>query len=155
MGRQCRADRGRRVRAICAAVAMLAVGACSPIYRDHGYVPTDEVLSQVAVGVDTRESVAETVGTPSSSGVLKDSGYYYVSQRMRTYTYNEPEIIDRQIVAISFDQRGVVSNIERFTLQDGNVVALSRRVTDSNIESLGFLAQLFGNVGRFDIGSNI
>lgn len=155
MGRQCRTKLGRMVRALCAVAALSATAACSPIYRDHGYVPSDEDLSEVVVGVDTRDSVADTVGTPSSAGVLNNSGYYYVSQRMRTYGYQEPEIVAREIVAISFDSNGVVTNVERFGLQDGKVVALSRRVTDSNIQGLGFLAQLLGNVGRFDIGSNI
>ncbi|SNS73906.1 outer membrane protein assembly factor BamE [Tropicimonas sediminicola] len=155
MGRQCRANLGRVVRALCAGTVLSVATACSPIYRDHGYAPSDEELSEVVVGVDTRDSVAETVGTPSSAGVLNNSGYYYVSQRMRTFGYQETEIVDRQIVAISFDSNGVVTNVERFGLQDGKVVALSRRVTDSNIQGLGFLAQLLGNVGRFDIGSNL
>ena len=43
----------------------------------------------------------------------------------------------REIVAITFDDSGVVRNIERFGLEDGNVVALSRRVTDSNVQGVG------------------
>ena len=54
------------------------------------------------------------------------------------------------MVAIRFDDNGVVSNIERFGLEDGNVVALSRRVSASNIEGIGFLRQLMGNLGRLD-----
>ncbi|WP_236545312.1 outer membrane protein assembly factor BamE [Tropicimonas marinistellae] len=155
MARQRRAVMGRSVRALCATAALLAFSGCTPLYRDHGYVPSDDDLAEIVVGVDTRDTVADSVGTPSSSGVLRDTGYYYVSQRMRTYTYHEPEIVDRQIVAISFDRNGVVSNVERFALEDGNVVALSRRVTDSNVQGLGFLSQLFGNVGRFEIGENL
>jgi len=33
------------------------------------------------------------------------------------------------------------------------VVALSRRVTDSNIEGVSFLRQLLGNLGNLDAGS--
>lgn len=155
MRRHCRAGFGHLARALCAAVCLVSIAACTPIYRDHGYAPSDDDLAGIIVGVDTRETVADTVGTPSSSGVLRDTGYYYVSQRMRTMTYHEPQIIDRQIVAISFDGDGVVSNVERFALEDGNVVALSRRVTNSSIQGLGFLAQLFGNVGRLQIGENL
>ena len=64
----------------------------------------------------------------------------------------EPEIVDRQVVAIRFDAGGRVSNIERFTLEDGRVVALSRRVTNSNVEGVGFLQQLMGSLGNIDAG---
>lgn len=63
----------------------------------------------------------------------------------------EPEIVDRQIVAIRFDDAGVVSNVERYTLQDGKVVPLSRRVTGNNANDVPFLTQLFGNVGGLDL----
>ncbi|WP_373050842.1 outer membrane protein assembly factor BamE [Thalassovita aquimarina] len=139
-------------RTAAAGLVMLAMAGCTALYRNHGYVPTDEDLSAVVVGVDTRDSVAETIGTPGATGVLNDSGYYYVQSRVRHYAYQRPEVVDRQVLAISFDKRGVVSNVERFTLEDGRVVPLTRRVTSSNIANKGFLRQLLGNIGQFRAG---
>jgi outer membrane protein assembly factor BamE (lipoprotein component of BamABCDE complex) len=153
MGRRCLEIKGRIGRALALCAALLVTSACTPLYDDYGYAPTDAELSEITVGVDTRETVAEAVGSPSSSGVLRDSGYYYVSQRTETFLYKEPQIIDREVVAVSFDGNGVVTNIERFGLRDGQVVALSRRVTNSNVQGLGFLRQLIGNVGALDLGS--
>lgn len=129
-----------------------ALVGCTKIYRNHGYVPSDEELSAVLVGVDTRETVETAVGAPTSSGVIRDTAWYYVGSRWEHYTYREPRPVDRQVVAISFDTRGTVSNIERFTLEDGRVIALSRRVTDSNIQGVSFLRQLLGSVGRISAG---
>jgi hypothetical protein len=61
-------------------------------------------------------------------------------------------VVDRELVAISFDSGGVVRNIERFGLQDGRVIALERRVTESGINSESFLRQLLGNVGTPNAG---
>ena len=135
-----------------ALVLVFAVAACSATFENHGYVPTDRELEEVIVGVDTRDTVADVIGQPSSAGVLNSSGYYYVQSRWRNYAYRAPEVIDRQVLAISFDDSGVVENIERFTLEDGRVIALSRRVTDSNIKGVSFLRQLLGNLGNFDAG---
>jgi outer membrane protein assembly factor BamE (lipoprotein component of BamABCDE complex) len=135
-------------------VAVACIGlaaACSPIVRTHGYVPPDDDLAEITVGRDTRETVAETLGSPGASGVIGDQGYYYVSQVVRQRGYRDPEVVDREIVAISFDAQGVVRNVERFGLEDGNVVALSRRVTDSNVQGIGFLRQLLGNLGRINL----
>lgn len=131
----------------------LGAAGCTPIYRNHGYVPSEEDLAAIRVGVDTRDSVAEAVGTPTASGVLNDSGFYYVASRVRHYGPREPKVISRELVAISFDRSGTVRNIERYGLEDGRVIPLNRRVTSSNVEDKTFLRQLLGNLGRFSPGT--
>ncbi|MEO1704112.1 MAG: outer membrane protein assembly factor BamE, partial [Pseudomonadota bacterium] len=107
----------------------------------------------IIVGVDTRTTVEDIIGRPSTSGVLTESAFYYLADRRRHFGVRAPQVLDRQLVAISFDGEGVVANIERFTLEDGRVVPLSRRVTDSAVQDSTFLRQLLGNLGRFDAGA--
>lgn len=146
---------GRKIIQGLAALCLVVVAGCAATYANHGYAPTDEELENVIVGVDTRGSVEETLGRPSSAGVLSEGGWYYISSRVRYFTYNEPEVIDRQLVAISFGKNDVVTNIERFTLEDGQVIALSRRVTDSGIAGVSFLQQLLGSVGRTNLADQL
>lgn len=131
---------------------VFTLAACSQKLRSHGYVPTPEDLQQVIVGVDTRDTIAEIVGRPSAAGLLSENAWYYVRDRFREYGLGQPRAVDREVVVISFDENGVVKNIERFGMEKGRVVVLSRRVTDSNVEGVGFLRQLFGNVGAIDLG---
>ena len=49
-------------------------------------------------------------------------------------------------------RNGQVENVERFGLEDGQVVALNRRVTTSNTRGVGFLRQLFSNIGNIGAG---
>jgi len=132
---------------------LVSVSACVSIYRNHGYVPTQEELAEIKVGVDTRLTVAENVGAPGSSGVLNDGNFYYVATRIRHNGARKPQIISRELVAISFTKSGVVSNIEQYSLADGQVVSFERRVTSSSIQNKTFLRQLLGNLGQFDAGS--
>ena len=83
--------------------------------------------------------------TSQAKGVLAESGWYYVRSEFEHAPVRGPQEIDRQVVAISFDDDNIVSNVERFGLERGQVVVLSRRVTDSNIEGVSFLGQLFGS----------
>lgn len=129
--------------------ALFWLAACSNIDRKHGYVPLNEDLEQIIVGVDTKETVAEVVGHPTTAGILSDGGWYYVKSSFRAYGFREAQEIDREVVAISFDSDGVVENIEQFGLEDGRAVPISRRVTDSNIKGVSFLRQLFGSFGNF------
>lgn len=137
----------------CQVVALglfLSLAACSPQYRNHGYMPLEEDIEQIEVGQDTRESVADKVGVPTSAGVLDESGYYYVRTRTRSIGPLARTPIEREVLAISFSSNGVVQNIERFGLERGQVVPLSRRVTSSPAGNQSFIRQLLGNLGRFN-----
>jgi outer membrane protein assembly factor BamE (lipoprotein component of BamABCDE complex) len=138
----------RPVRWAMAGLLVALTVACSPIFRNHGYVPSDEELALVAVGADTRDTVAEKVGRPTASGLLNDVGWYYVQSRFRTFGPRATQEIDRQVVAVTFADDGTVSNIERFGLEDGQVVALSRRVTETNVRGVSLIRQLLGNLGN-------
>ena len=126
----------------------LALSACTPTFRNHGYIPPEEDLQELVVGIDTRSTVEDVVGPPTAGGVLEDGNYFYVRSVVKTIGPRRPEVVDRQVLAISFDSEGVLSNIETFGLQDGRVVALTRRVTDNDVNNVSFLRQLIGNIGR-------
>ena len=128
--------------------AALILGGCAPQYQNHGYIPPADLLEQITVGVDTRATVAATVGVPASAGVLDNSGYYYVRSRRKTVAFFAPQEVEREVLAISFTENGVVQNIERFGLDRGRVVPISRRVTSSPVSNTSFLRQLLGNIGR-------
>jgi outer membrane protein assembly factor BamE (lipoprotein component of BamABCDE complex) len=136
----------RRHVVLVALVAGLA--ACSPIYRNHGYVPAEDELALIEVGRDTRETVGEKIGRPSTSGLLNDEGWYYVQSRYRHFGPREPKEIERQVLAITFNASGVVENVARFGLEDGKVVEISRRVTETNVKGLTLIQQLIGNFGN-------
>ena len=150
-GRHATAPRGVRVavRAALAAAALAALAGCSTQVRHHGYAPDELALSEIQVGRDNRETVAAAIGRPSAQGVLTDSGWFYVGSRWEQFAYRPPVEVEREVVAISFDARGTVANIERFGLEDGQVVPLSRRVTDSQVQGMGLAQQLMRNLGRF------
>ena len=82
--------------------------------------------------------------------VLRDSAWYYVQSRVESFTYHPPRVIDRAVLAINFDQRGVVRDIHRYGLEDGRVIDLETRTTDTGGRRMGVLEQLFGNILNLD-----
>ena len=139
---------GRRVAPwLASGILSLSLVACAATYRNHGYIPEPAELDQVAIGA-SREDVAALIGRPSAAGLLNDVGWFYVQSRWEHKGGRAPLEIDRQVVAITFTEAGTVANVERFGLERGRIVPLSRRVTDSNIKGISFLRQLFGSIGR-------
>lgn len=132
---------------------LVASSACSRIEKFHGYAPTQEDLNAVSVGQTTKDDVLSRFGPPTSRGVLANNAVYYVSSQFDHYGAFAPEEVDRQVVVIRFDSNDVTRNVERYTLQDGQVVSLDRRVTDDGIADVTFIGQLLGSLGRIDAGT--
>lgn len=136
-------------------VAIAGLAACAPVYRNHGFVPPETDLAQVVVGQTTQDELQGLIGRPSAQGLLTGSGWYYVGSRWRHYGALEPREINREVVAVSFDPNGVVSNVERFGQERGRVVVLSRRVTEGSVTEISLIGQLLGNLGNFQAGDLI
>ncbi|MYA88222.1 MAG: outer membrane protein assembly factor BamE [Boseongicola sp. SB0662_bin_57] len=131
-------------------LALVLVPACSSLEDSHGYVPEAGLVAEVQVGIDTKVTVARILGRPGVEGIIDDSGWYYVRSDYERRLWYAPVELNREVLAVSFADDGVVENVERFGLEDGRVVALERRVTDSNTQGISFLRQLFSNFGNFD-----
>ncbi len=132
--------------------AILATG-CAPTVQVHGYMPPPEDIAKLRPGFDDTGSVEQLLGRPSSNGVLRDSAWYYVQSRVESYTYHAPRVIDRTVLAVNFDQRGVVQGVERYGLEDGKIVNLTTRTTETSGREMGVLEQLFGNILNLDAES--
>jgi len=122
-------------------------GGCAPSVESHGFMPPPEVIERIQVGVDTRTTVQRTIGRPSTSGVFDQRGWYYVTTQIEHFAFYEPEVIDRRVLAIEFDQADRVAAVRQFGLEDGRVVDLETRTTPTHGRQLTILQQLLGNLG--------
>jgi outer membrane protein assembly factor BamE (lipoprotein component of BamABCDE complex) len=138
-----------RGMAIGCIVAALLAG-CAPTVRVHGYVPTEPEIAAIRPGVDNYGSVEQQLGLPTSSGLLQDRSWYYVQSVVESYTYNAPRVIDRTVLAVNFDANGTVTGLAKYGLQDGRIVNLTERTTETGGRTLGVLEQLFGNMLTVD-----
>ncbi|WP_322888887.1 MULTISPECIES: outer membrane protein assembly factor BamE [unclassified Yoonia] len=134
-------------------VAVVAVAACTPMTRFHGFAPDARELAQVQVGQSTRADVVALFGPPTSDGGVRNDTIYYVASQFDRIGPFAPREVDRTVIAVSFDASDRVRNVTRYTLEDGRVVQLDRRVTDDGIADVGVLEQLLGSFGRIDAGT--
>jgi len=128
----------------------LAAAGCAPTTTVHGYVPPAADVARITPGVDTRATVEEALGLPSSTGLLQDSAWFYVQSVFENYTYNPARVVDRTVLVVSFNGNGVVTGIESYGIERGRIVELSARVTETGGKQLGILEQLFGNILNLD-----
>jgi outer membrane protein assembly factor BamE (lipoprotein component of BamABCDE complex) len=128
---------------------LLALAACAPISETRGYVPDDVLLGELRPGVHDKNSVASLLGSPSSVGTFDSSTWYYITRKTEQLAFFAEDVVDQQVVAVDFDDKGVLTGVRRFTLDDANDVQLVERTTPSRGKELTLLQQIFGNIGRF------
>jgi outer membrane protein assembly factor BamE (lipoprotein component of BamABCDE complex) len=128
----------------------LALQACAPITRNHGYIPRESELATLAVGADSRDEVIAKIGRPSATSLLGDQGLYYVQSRFQQVAFFAPEETDREVLALSFTPDGRLGNVERFGLEQGRVVQLNPARTAEVFADRSAIAQIFGNIGRIN-----
>lgn len=135
-------------------IALGLTAGCASRTSVHGDPLDEHRLSSIVVGTHTRDDVAAALGSPSSSSPFTDDTWYYVSARMEGFAFLPDEEVERQVVVVRFDPRGVVSGIDTLTLVDGRRVAMVSRETPTFGEDLTVLQQLLGNFGRFEKAPN-
>lgn len=130
---------------LCAA----ALAACQARVQTHGFMPNPGLVGQVEAGKQNKRDVNQLLGTPSTVATFDSDVWYYITQRTENYAFFRPEIVDQQVLVVSFDDAGVVDDVHGYTLEDGKIVDIVSRTTPTVGNELTFLEQLFGNVGRF------
>ena len=134
--------------AITAVGACLGVVGCAPDKALRGNLPRPEKLDQVKVGLSTRNDVRELLGPPSNVGTFNDKVWYYISQTTEDVPMSLPEVLDRKIVSIYFNDTGLVEDIKTLDKTAGRDVAPVARTTPAAGHEPSLLRDLFGNIGK-------
>ncbi len=134
---------------IVCAVMLVAASACAPNVATRGNLPDPDKLAEIVPGEATRDDVAALLGSPSSAATFGEEIWYYIAARIETVAFNEPEVIDQQVVAIRFSEDGLVTAIDTYGMDDARAVEIVDRVTPTSGKEVTILQQLLGNVGRF------
>ncbi len=139
-----------RTKLLIAAFSAAALtAACAPVVGQNGFQAVDARPTDIVAGTDTRETVLTKLGTPSTTSTFEsDSIWYYMSQVTEKYTYNRPQVTQRTVTEITFNDAGQVAAVRTLGLEDGQRVAMNGRETPTRGRQLTILEQLLGNVAR-------
>ena len=130
-------------------VSTLGFTACAPTQNTRGYFADDVLISGIVRGIDDKSRVLDVLGSPSNVSTLGTSTWYYITRKTESLAFFEKKVLEQKVVAIKFDDDGLVSDIQRYDTEDGRDIAFSERVTPTRGKQLSLFQQLFGNIGRF------
>jgi outer membrane protein assembly factor BamE (lipoprotein component of BamABCDE complex) len=132
--------------------AALVLASCASRTYVAGYVPDEDLIAELQPGKQSKSDVEKLLGTPSSLASFEDrtNTWYYISSKTETIAFLSPEVTERTVVAVEFDDNGIVKLVRRYKIEDGREVDIVERITPTRGKELGFFEQMFGNLGRFN-----
>lgn len=128
----------------------LAVAACSGIVDRRGYRADERDVSQIQPGISTKDDVLTLMGTPTTRGTFDGDVWYYIGQETETLAFLEPDLVERDIIEVEFDDNGFVFSVNQYGAEIAQDVAIVDRETPTRGNRITFIEQFLGNLGRFN-----
>lgn len=144
--------RYQALRPFAIAVLLASLAGCGLPVSDRGNLPKPDLLAQVKPGVTDKASVKALLGTPSSIASFDDNTWYYISKREKQIAFLKPDVLNQEVYAIHFDDKGVVTDVTHKGLQDAQAMTPNPDATPAQGREFTFLEQLIGNFGKFNAG---
>ncbi|MEJ0041535.1 MAG: outer membrane protein assembly factor BamE [Rhizomicrobium sp.] len=137
-------------------LAALAVIGCTPVVNNRGYLPDPGNEAAIGIGKDTKTSIQQRLGYPSTQATFTTAGdaWYYITSTEKQVAFFDPTVTSRAILAVYFDKDGKVTDLKHYSLRDGHIVTFEARETPSKGKELTFLQQLFNATPGVPLGGN-
>jgi outer membrane protein assembly factor BamE (lipoprotein component of BamABCDE complex) len=128
---------------VLALAGLVMLGACTPVISQRGYLADPSGEASIKIGTDTKNTIQQRLGDPSTSATFTGDTWYYISSSEKQIAFFDPIIETRAVMAVQFDKDGKVVDLKHYGLKDGHVVAFESRTTPTPGRELTFLQQLF------------
>lgn len=136
-------------RVVSVALFALLLSACATKTIIRGHIPDPEVVSSLRAGESTRNDVIARLGSPSALSSFQDNLWYYIGEEVEKEGFLDPKITARTILAVSFDDDGLLSAANEYALDQARKVEFVERITPTKGQEFTLIQQLLGNLGRF------
>ncbi|MGZ9033493.1 MAG: outer membrane protein assembly factor BamE [Rhodospirillales bacterium] len=145
-----RPGRHRGIAAFASVAAIWLLAGCAGEVNTHGDIIQDERLSRIIPHQHSQRDVLAILGSPSTLSVLDGEAWYYIGDRRESLAFFKPELLERETVVVSFDESGVVSSVDKASVDDENKIEVVERETPTHGSDLTMIEQFLGNIGRFN-----
>ncbi len=123
--------------------------ACQPTVDQRGNAPEADKLSQVQIGKTDKATVTQLLGSPSSVAEFDPNVWYYVSAKTEDVAFLKTEMLDQNVVKITFDKSNVVQSVQKLGMQDAQAITPNPNATPSRGREFSWIEEFLGNFGRF------
>jgi outer membrane protein assembly factor BamE (lipoprotein component of BamABCDE complex) len=128
---------------------------CSNIIEQKGCFIQAFDLSEVKENVDTKETVENKYGMPSTTSIFQDDSerWYYIYRVISDSPTKGKKSILHKSVIITFNKNGIVKKKE--IISGENEMEICKEVTKEKGYKTTFLKESFRNIGKFSQSGHV
>ncbi len=129
-------------------ISLFTLTSCNQIEkRGYSFELSDYQLLKEKI--NNKNDALNFMGYPSfiSESDHKELWVYY-SEDVKKLLFFKPEILDRKIITIAFDNKNVVEKIKSYDLQDQKPISFDKNYTQVYSTKKSWWSQIFGNIGQ-------
>ena len=126
---------------------------CEPFIENHGYNQETLDAGKIQINVDTKETIQEKMGTPSSTSIFPirkgnvETEWFYITKRTSSKAFFTPDTLNQQTLVIGFNEKGIAVDVQ---MHDGEKrIPLNPRKTESTAYESNVMRDIFGNFGKY------
>jgi outer membrane protein assembly factor BamE (lipoprotein component of BamABCDE complex) len=121
----------------------LLLAACEPMIAERGDMVDPDRLAKVKLG-DSKDDVFKAIGSATALGTFDENSWYYIGQRTEQEAFFLPEVTDREVVEIDFDDNDQVSAIKKTGKDQGNDIEMVQEISPPQGRDTSFAEDVFG-----------
>lgn len=134
---------------VTASVFIISLEGCAPRVHQRGFDAACVDFDSIKVGVDTKDTVRQKIGSPSAAASFNSDSWYYVSQVTSQQSFLNMKIKDKKVIAIEFDKNNRVKAVHK----DFSGCAKNVKPVERETKTLGdqdtVWKEIIGNFGNF------
>lgn len=129
----------------------LSLVGCAQKISSKGIYQKPEDLAKIRLNISTKSDVQNILGTPIVTSYFTDNDFFYIGETISMPIFTSNKVLKSTVIKISFNQKGVVSKMDSYNLNEMKKVDLtSGKRTVIEGSEISAINQILGNIGRFD-----
>ena len=118
----------------------------------NGQLPDKDLVKILKVGIDKKKNILQMLGHPTFTGQFNDNSFYYAEIESNQIAFLEPDVLTQKILQLEFDNKNTLKNVYFFNQDDSEKIKFSSNETKTYGNKIGFLQQIFSNMGMPGLG---
>lgn len=131
-----------------ALLAIIFLTSCSQIEkRGYSFELSDYQLLKEKI--NNKNNTLDAMGYPTLASSFADGELWiYYSEDVKKLLFFKPEVLDRKIITIAFDNKQTIKKINSYDLKDQNSITINPDYTKVESAKPSWWKQIFGNIGQ-------
>lgn len=114
--------------------------------RGYSFELSDYVAKD---GISSKFEILQNMGSPTIVSSIDNRIFWvYFEEKIKRFLFFKPDILEREILVLSFDKDNIVKKLDRYNLASEKNIKFSTYKTPFKEIKKGFFADLFGNIGK-------